>query len=202
MLSAEGAALLPSRSRARSERWKPPPHQRRQEIGPLNPDRPEGRPDRFLGPVVPFHPFAARPAGRSRKLGLERLEQSFVRLRPAPRNLLADRRPESVQIRNPAALSSALIRGSERPNSPVSPPAPDERKAAAPAGYGWLITALRNAPAEPAGSRRSSATPASFQPENSSVRITSLRDRKRAHRGQGPSSGIRRHLQNPGVVSS
>ena len=73
------------------------------ELRPLDPDPPEARQERLPYPAVPFHRPPAVRAGRGRKLGVERLEQGRAAPRPGAEHAVADRRPEGVQIGNPAA---------------------------------------------------------------------------------------------------
>ena len=93
------------------------------ETAPFDPDRSEARPERLPDPAVTVHPPAATRAGRGRKSGVERLEQRRAALRPAARQVVADRRLDGVQIRNPAAPpSSAEANGRTPPRSTLNGP--------------------------------------------------------------------------------
>ena len=86
-------------------------------VRPPNLERPEARLERLREPAVQLLPPAACPAARGRKLGVERLEQGRISLRPAAEQSRADRCLEGAGSGTPPPASSAFSFGSRRPNS-------------------------------------------------------------------------------------
>ena len=117
MLSAPGAAVLPSRPSARSKGKRPPPHSRQRQCPRLTPACP-----RRAGSVFPIRPCRSirRPQSGQDGAGSSASSASSRAAQPrAPEPSMPSRTVVSSASRSGTRPppGSALIRGSERPNA-------------------------------------------------------------------------------------